>query len=98
LARSRQGSWRRAGRHGRLLVSLIPPMPIAAEDLAGYVVEAGAVVGGGAALGGGGAFIVALVAWDLGFRVNVTRWVERGGGYGGVFGMVALLFRALGID
>jgi hypothetical protein len=59
-------------------------MPVAAEDLANYVAEVGSVVGGGAALGAGAAFVAAVVARDLRFEPNVARWVERGGGYGGV--------------
>lgn len=67
-------------------------------DLADLLKEGGAVVGGGTALGAGACWAVAALLVDAGFEdVDVTRWVQRGGGLGAIAGFTALGLRALGV-
>ena len=69
-----------------------------ATDLAGWLADAGATIGGGTALGAGVAWLVAVLWRDFGKReVDVQDWVVHGGGYGAVFGVAALLWRAVGV-
>jgi hypothetical protein len=50
--------------------------------------DAATYVAAGAALGSLMSFVFASVARDLGLYLDVTDWVQRGGGHGGLFGLV----------
>ena len=66
-------------------------------DLAGVLADAGSVVAGGAALLGTLGFVGGSIARDLGLDVDPIRAAERGAAVGGVFGLAAVIFRALDV-
>jgi hypothetical protein len=61
------------------------------RDLGDFLAEAGAVVGGSAALGATLGFIVGSLVHDFRPETDPDLWARRGGLYGGMFGLVALL-------
>jgi hypothetical protein len=69
-----------------------------ATDLAGWLEHAGATVGGGMAFGAGVAFLIAFVLKrDFDRDVDVGDWIAHGTGFGALFGLVALFWRAVGV-
>jgi hypothetical protein len=69
-----------------------------ASDLADGLAGAGAVVGGGAALFATVTFVVASLLHDAGHdEVAPLEWASRGAQFGGVLGLAALGWRAVGI-
>jgi hypothetical protein len=66
-------------------------MPLALERLPKLLAEGGAVVAGGAAFFAAVAWILAGLLVDLGYTtIDPLRWAERGGQWGGVFGLTTL--------
>jgi hypothetical protein len=63
-------------------------------DLGHVLAEGGAVVGGGAALCATAFFVAGSIVHDFRPDVEPEVWARKGAIYGGVAGMVALVFRA----
>jgi hypothetical protein len=60
-------------------------------ELGDFLADAGAVVGGATALGATLGFIVGSVIHDFAPKADPAEWARKGGVYGGVFGLGALL-------
>jgi hypothetical protein len=69
---------------------------VLAATVSDWLATAGETVGGGAALGAGVAWAGAAIVGT--FRtVDVGQWVLHGGGYGGLFGLTALILHIAGV-
>ena len=60
-------------------------------ELGDFLADAGAVVGGATALGAACGFILGSIVHDFRPEADPGEWARRGGVYGGVFGLGALL-------
>jgi hypothetical protein len=60
-------------------------------ELGDFLADAGAVVGGATVLGATLGFIAGTVVHDLRPQTDPAEWARKGGVYGGVFGLGALL-------
>jgi hypothetical protein len=70
---------------------------ISAEDVGGWLSEAGGIVGGAATLAGTMSWVVARLLADSGADlVDPGAWARRGGQVGGAFGFVVLLWQVTG--
>ena len=65
------------------------------RDLADHLAEGGAVVGGSAALGATLGFVAGSFVHDLDENVDPEFWARRGGYFGGLIGLAALLLRTV---